>query len=373
MKNIGLLLFIILFLGGLLSYVIVRGYQSLSEFRVIKLTYAISFVAFFALLITTLMYADTLHNKFANILYFVSYTFFILLAYLFLLFIIVDIFRIVNHMFIHIPKESMLVIRLWSMIIGLIIITTTLIIGNYRFNHPQVVRLEIKSSKPLQNKRLKIVAASDIHLGHYINKNKFDKYVSLINAQEPDIVLLAGDIFDRNLQPVLDQGMDEEFLKIESKHGVYAISGNHDYYGGNKHRNFDFLTKSKVKILLDSTSLIDNSLYIIGREDRTNTRRKPLNEIINGINPNLPSILLDHQPYMLEEAEKHNIDLQISGHTHNGQFFPINIIEKKMYELSYGFKKKGNTSYYVSSGLGIWGPEYRIGTQSEIVVIEFTY
>jgi len=121
--------------------------------------------------------------------------------------------------------------------------------------------------------------------------------------------------------------------------------------------------------LRDSVCLVDSSFYLIGRDDRTNTKRKSLKELVTGLNVNLPRILMDHQPYHLDEAEKNNIDFQISGHTHNGQFFPGNLFVKKIYELGYGYLKKGNSHFYVSSGLGIWGPQYRIGTESELVVI----
>ena len=101
--------------------------------------------------------------------------------------------------------------------------------------------------------------------------------------------------------------------------------------------------------------------------------RKNLSDIVKGLDANKPRILIDHQPFHLEEAEQNGIDFQFSGHTHNGQFFPANLVVKRMYELGYGYLKKGSTHYYVSSGLGIWGPEYRIGTQSEVVVVNMSY
>jgi len=119
--------------------------------------------------------------------------------------------------------------------------------------------------------------------------------------------------------------------------------------------------------------LVDSSFYIIGREDRSTPSRKTISELVKNLDKTKPLILLDHQPFHLEEAEDNNIDFQFSGHTHNGQFVPGVFFVNKMYELGYGFMKKGNTNYYVSSGLGLWGPQYRIGTQSELVVINFRY
>lgn len=373
MKNIGFILVIILFLGLLLSYIVTRGYQSLGDYKIGKYIYLISSIGLFILFIYTLGYGDTHHTSLANILYFISYTFFIILVYLFILFIIIDIFLLINHLFIKLPPDIISKTKLWGLIIGGGIIIITLFIGNYKFNNPKVVNLSLESNKPKTGKSIRIVAASDLHLGHYINKNKLQKYIALINSQNPDLVLFAGDIFDKNLYSVSEQSMDEEFQSIKSKLGVYAISGNHDYYGQGMERNFDYLSSAGVEVLLDSVSLINNNLYIIGRKDKMAESRKDLEELTKDLDPSIPIILLDHQPYKLEEAERLNIDLQISGHTHNGQFFPINLIEKLIYELPYGYKKKSNTHYYVSSGLGIWGPQYRIGSVSEILVVNFHY
>jgi predicted MPP superfamily phosphohydrolase len=213
------------------------------------------------------------------------------------------------------------------------------------------------------------VAECDIHLGISIDKKRLQGYVKMINDQHPDIVLLAGDVSDRSMIPVIKQNMLEEFRSIKSKLGVYAINGNHEHYAETPTATADYLKEAGIIVLRDSACLVDSSFYVVGRDDRSYANRKSLNEIVKGLDPKYPRILMDHQPYHLEEAEKNNIDLQLSGHTHNGQFFPGNLFVRKMYELGYGYLKKGKTQYYVSSGLGLWGPQYRIGTQSELVVI----
>ena len=117
---------------------------------------------------------------------------------------------------------------------------------------------------------------------------------------------------------------------------------------------------------------------MIGREDVampqfTNKQRKSLNEIVSNLDNNLPKILLDHTPVKLEQAEQNGIDLQLSGHTHHGQIWPANIITNMIYELSWGYLKKGKTHYYVSSGAGTWGPPVRTGSSSEIVNIKVSF
>jgi predicted MPP superfamily phosphohydrolase len=303
---------------------------------------------------------------------FIGFTYFIVVIYLFLSFLLVDIVRIANY-FIHFAPEGMQIFRLWAMACTLAITGIALVWGNYRFNHPQIVTLNLSTDKPKQNKTLKIVAASDIHLGISIDKKVLQGYVKMINDQHPDIVLLAGDISDRSMIPVINQHMDDELRQIRAKLGVYAINGNHEHYAETPNSTAEYLQKAGIKVLRDEAILVDSSFYVVGRDDRSNINRKNLVDIVKGLDGTIPKILLDHQPFHLEEAEKNGIDLQISGHTHNGQFFPGNLIVKRMYELGYGYLKKGKTHYYVSSGLGLWGPQYRIGTQSELVVVNFKY
>jgi hypothetical protein len=168
--------------------------------------------------------------------------------------------------------------------------------------------------------------------------------------------------------------MEEELKQIKATLGVYAINGNHEYYSERPNSTSEFLqNKCGITVLRDSVALINNSLYVVGRDDRTNSKRNSLAEVMAGLDHTKPIILLDHQPFHLEEAEQNGVDIQISGHTHDGQIFPGNLIVKKMYEIGSGYKKKGNTHYYVSSGLGLWGPQYRIGTQSEIGVITLKF
>lgn len=188
----------------------------------------------------------------------------------------------------------------------------------------------------------------------------------------PDIILIAGDLFDRNLHSVERQHMDEDLRQLKAKYGVYAIFGNHEYYG-NITDAAEIINRSGIKLLRDSVVTIDSSFVLIGRDDLTNRKRKPLKELVAQTDKSMPSILLDHQPAHLNEAEENNIDLQISGHTHNGQIFPINKIVARIYELAHGYKKKGNTNIYVSSGLGLWGAPIRLGTQSEIVKIRLNF
>ena len=161
--------------------------------------------------------------------------------------------------------------------------------------------------------------------------------------------------------------MAEEFKRLEPP--VYACLGNHEFYS-NIPAAQHFIREAGIHLLQDSSVTIGD-LTIIGRDDRSNIHRKPLKEII--ANEQVPvddhfTILLDHQPYHLEQAEQTGIDFQFSGHTHYGQVWPISWITRHVYECSYGEYQRGKTRYYISSGIGIWGGKFRIGTQSEYVV-----
>ncbi len=354
------------------SFVIIRGWQALSTVSTIRPYYLATMILFFIALLSSLIFGHLMPHNIAKVVSFFGFTYMIVFIYLLLSFLIVDIVRIANY-FIHFLPVGMANFRLWTMLGTLAITSIALVIGNYKFNHPKIVTLNLTTNKPKQYRELKIVAISDLHLGISIDKGRLKNFVKLINDQHPDIVLMAGDVSDRSIIPIVRQNLNEELRLIKAPLGVYAINGNHEHYAETPNATAEYLKSAGIRVLRDEVSMINSRFYVIGRNDRSNLNRKNLSEIVKRLDKDLPKILMDHQPFHLEEAEKLDIDLQISGHTHNGQFFPGNLVVKKMYELGYGYLKKGNTNYYVSSGLGLWGPQYRIGSDSELVVINLKY
>lgn len=370
MKYLFFILILLLWLL-LVTYTFIRGNQAFANLPTVRWIYlsvmAISFLSFFAGFFLNEFFSPTI----AKSISFVGYSFLILSIYLFFSFLFVDIIRLVNHFAHFIPDMEKF--RTVSGILIFVSIIGVMIFGNIKFNNPQVVNLEIQSSKPQQGKEVKIVAISDVHLGSSIDKKRLKKYVEMINAQNPDLVLIAGDLIDRSLKPVVAQKMDEELRSIQAPLGVFAVEGNHEHFGEGGKAITDFFKKSNITLLKDSSVLINNEFYIVGREDHINHNRLKIDQIISDTVVAKPLILLDHQPYNLHEAEENGIDFQFSGHTHNGQFFPGNWIVKRIFENGYGYYQKGDTHYYTSSGLGLWGPQYRIGSQSELVVVRFRY
>ncbi|MFT3752356.1 MAG: metallophosphoesterase [Paludibacter sp.] len=370
--RIGFFILILAIIISMNGYVVARGWQALPAVSVIRPVFLISMLTLFISMFAGMIFGSSMPPAVGKAVTFVGYTYMIIFIYLFLSFLVVDIVRIANY-FIHFAPVGMAAFRMWAMYITLGSTVVALVIGNIKFNHPEVVTLNLNTEKPLQHKTLKIVAASDIHLGVSIDKKQLQKYVKLINDQHPDIVLFPGNVSDREMKPVISQHMDEELRSIKAPLGVFAINGNHEHYAETPNATAEYLKKAGITFLRDEVSLVDSSFYIVGRDDRTNHKRKKLSEIIKGLDTTKPLILMDHQPFHLQEAEDNGIDLQISGHTHNGQFFPGNLFVKRMFELGHGYLKKSKTHYYVSSGLGLWGPQYRIGTQSELVVINLKY
>jgi predicted MPP superfamily phosphohydrolase len=231
------------------------------------------------------------------------------------------------------------------------------------------VELSLTVNKEVGAERsLKIVAISDLHLGYGIGRKEFEQWIELINKEKPDIVLIAGDAIDNSIRPLREQGIAESFKQIHTNYGIYASPGNHEYIAGISN-SLAFLREAGVTVLRDSVALINDAFYIVGRDDRANSARKSVEELTDTLDKSKPLILLDHQPYNLEQAERNGIDLQISGHTHHGQVIPLSWITEMIYEKAHGYLKKGNSHIYVSSGLGLWGGKFRIGTRSEYVVI----
>jgi hypothetical protein len=285
----------------------------------------------------------------------------------------IDILRLANHFtgfFPSVVSENMTVAARSTAIVVLFVVTGLLAYGNKKFNNPVVREICLEVNKQLPDGGIRLVLVSDIHLSSYINGTHLEKYVEMINGEKPDIVLIAGDIADRSLKPLKEWNISAIFKKIDSRYGVFAISGNHEFYGGEREEIYSYLRSSGIEMLLDSVVTVAGGIQIVGREDRTNRNRSTLSDLMKGINHDYPVILMDHQPFGLEEAQNNRVDLQLSGHTHNGQFWPGSLIVKMMYEIGYGYGKKGDTHYYVTSGVGLWGPKFRIGTESEIVVIK---
>lgn len=243
-----------------------------------------------------------------------------------------------------------------------------MIYGYYNYRHPQIVELDIKVDKPMEQP-LHIVAVSDVHLGHGTDKSALQRYVKMINSQKPDMILIGGDLIDNSTLPLYNQQMHEELNQLEAPLGIYMVAGNHEFISGIKSAE-EFLRKTRIRLLRDSVVAHPSGVQIIGRDDRSNHRRVSLESLISKCDKERPIIVLDHQPYELQKSDSLGVDLQFSGHTHHGQVFPLSLVTNYMYEQSHGYRKWSHSHIYVSSGLSLWGPPFRIGTKSDMAVIK---
>lgn len=222
------------------------------------------------------------------------------------------------------------------------------------------IELPRKSSKL---ETLNVVFASDFHLSQITGKHLVERFVDEINALSPDIVLIGGDIVEGHGNEDLDR-FEAEFRKIRSRYGVFAAQGNHESHRGGSNRFFE---KAGMRLLEDAAEKIDNSFYLVVRRN-WRFSRKPISDLLKEVPEDLPVILLDHVPRDLENVSNTRVDVQFSGHTHNGQLFPINLVIMPFeYEIAWGTKIKRNTVFIVSSGLQAWGPPVKTAGDSEII------
>lgn len=243
-----------------------------------------------------------------------------------------------------------------------------LIAGHINYLHPDINRIDIAIDKPINGDSLKIVAVSDLHLGYGTGKKRLKEFVNMINGESPDLILIAGDLIDNSLTPLYKENMAEELNRLKATMGIYMAAGNHEYITGIEECKNYIENNTSIKMLIDSVVPLPNGVQLILRDDQKNTVRPPVWYVMRNADKSKPLILVDHQPYGITEKDSLKIDLQISGHTHNGQIWPGNIATGIIYEQSHGYRKWNHSHVYVSSGLSLWGPPFRIGTNCDMAV-----
>jgi hypothetical protein len=359
-------------------YIFYKGYKALDVLQSHKLLYTV--IAFItAILFIVAKVLESKHSSLlTDVLNIVGGFWLAFMLYGFLFFLLSDIILL----FLRIPGviqgENILLYRKWSFFV-IAIVSSLLIVGGFINALIPVTReynLTINKSAGTV-KTLRIAAVSDIHLGSIIRKRSLKKMSRIITDLKPDLVLLLGDIIDGEIGPVLRGDLLQYFTYPASTSGLYAITGNHEFIGGAS-RTIPYIESKGIKILKDEMVTIEGGIQLIGRIDRDSFRfyrkeRMPLSELIKQADTTKPVILLDHQPFHLDETAEYGIDLELSGHTHNGQMWPLNYVTGMIYELSSGYLKKKNTNFIVSSGYGLWGPRVRSGSRSEVLLVNLTF
>lgn len=317
--------------------------------------------------------------------------------YILMVLLSIDIVRLILKYVVH---ASWIQSRIVFAAVGACCICVVIIIsfsGIYHAKHIKVTPYKITVDKSAPDMdSLKIVLLADTHFGYNSGAVHAQEIVDKINEQKPDLVCIAGDIFDNEYDAVREPEKISEILRtIKSKYGVYACWGNHDlnepilagftfkYKKEDSKQLKDprmkrFLQNSNIQLLEDEAVLIDNSFYVVGRKDaslieKIEEKRKTPAQLTQKLDKDKTIIVIDHQPKELQDIADAGVDLDLCGHTHDGQTFPGNFTVKFLWENPCGYLQKGSMHNIVTSGSGVWGPAMRVGTDSEICTINLTF
>ncbi|GFN30036.1 metallophosphoesterase [Paenibacillus xylaniclasticus] len=255
------------------------------------------------------------------------------------------------------------------------ILLVVLLRGSYNAWSPVVRKHVLTVDKPApagKPNELRVAMASDLHLGNIVGNRHLRKLIERINAMNPDVVLLAGDVLDDSIEPFLRNNMAATLRQLKAKHGVYAVLGNHEYYGGDIEQYVQMMNSIGIAVLRDETITVNGMFHVVGRKDKTaesGSGRLPMNELTASLDKTLPILAMDHQPYGFTQAAEAGVDLLMCGHTHRGQFFPNHYVTRRLFELDWGYMRKGLMHVIVSSGFGSWGPPIRLMSRSEMIEI----
>jgi len=355
-----------------------RGLQAFSISPAWRKTYIITFWLIVASFVIGEILEHTHSSLIGEWIYRIGAFWLAFMLYFTLAILLIDFVRLLNYFF-HFLPEITQNFRFRLGIITIAVVPLIVIAGHINALNTRVKEISLNIPKKVTgNHQMKIVVASDIHLGALIGENREEHLVSIITKQKPDLVLLCGDLVDGDVGAALRKNLGRHFQEIRTPMGVYAIPGNHEYIGGIK-KTLPYLESINIKLLRDKVLVLPNGVQLVGRDDRDNrtmgegTGRKSLKELMTGLDKTFPIIVMNHQPFDLDEAVKEDVDLHLSGHTHHGQLWPFNYMTKAIFELSWGYLKKGNTNFYVSSGFGSWGPPVRLGNTPEVVVFNLTF
>ena len=294
--------------------------------------------------------------------------------YLFLSVLLFDLFLLLNLKagFVRSETRRKVSFRFYLLSAMILLSVSVVIVGAINLNTISVSKYQIDVPRR-QSKidHLRIAYMADFHIKQNTSMPFVEQFVRKVNALQPDLMLYGGDIVEGDSENETTEAIEATLKTIKATIGVFGVVGNHEFYGGQQQGSF--FKRAGITLLLDTIIRIDSSFYLSGRYDEHFRRRKTINKILGSTTHDLPVILMDHRPTELQKVSQTETDLQFSGHTHNGQMFPINYIIHSMYELSWGYRKIGNTHFFVTSGLRLWGPPVKTAGKSEIILVDINF
>jgi predicted MPP superfamily phosphohydrolase len=379
MNRVGMIVGVIIIFSiyGSANYYIARKiYQWLSlVFPYINTKLYISIYIFIA--ISMILVFLPLPPSVKNVISWISAHWMGIFIYLLMFILLANLVILIGSMVKIIPSPMPQSIRFYAGLIVVILTTSFVSYGIYNANLIKHVSYDIQMKGDYLSEDIKIVLISDLHLGAVNSEKRLESIVKNINNLEPDLVSIAGDIFNDDYSAIQNPEEAIDLLKsITTKYGVYASLGNHDG-GGTFDEMIRFLEKSDIRLLNDEHVIINDKFILIGRVDPSpiggfgGLQRNDITDILTSIDDtNMPIVVMDHTPTKLEQYSE-KIDLVLAGHTHRGQIFPGNLITNAIFEVDYGHYQKDVASpqVIVTSGVGTWGMPMRVGSNNEIVSI----
>lgn len=295
------------------------------------------------------------------------YSFLLLIVYQ-LVIVLTALFKKISWYFL--AKRSF---QIYTMLVILSISIIIVIIGHANFNHTRITRYQTDVDAKLSRlTQLKIAMATDLHIYGLTSKRFIDQFIEKINSIEPDIILLPGDILEGTVESPSLVYFEEKLRKLQSKYGVFASPGNHEHYGGS-FEDIDFFNNAGICMLYDTAIVIDQGFFLAGLADRDHDSIQ-INHLLSQVAADtLPVILMNHVPGSFEFAKYLNTDMMLSGHTHHGQLWPLNMITNAMFDVSWGYEKINDIQVFVTCGAQGWGPPVRTGSYSEIMEINVRF
>lgn len=266
--------------------------------------------------------------------------------------------------------------------IAVVLTVVYLAVGWYLCNNVWETDYTLKTDK--KSGDIRIVQFADSHVGTTFHGDGFAKYMEEIQKLDPDVVLITGDFVDDDTSKEDMIQCCEALGKLKTKYGVYFSFGNHDkgyydpsYRGYSGDDLIAELEKNNVNVLQDDTVLIDDRFYIIGRQDRSEEMEKgghraSMEELTKDLDSSKFTVVMDHQPCDYDAQAASKVDLVLSGHTHGGQLIPINFLGTLIggNDRTYGYEKREDTNFIVTSGISDWAIKFKTGCKSEYVVID---
>lgn len=357
-------------------YLYIRGIQAFSPQGTVKKMSVIGYIMLASLFIIGMFLERAYSSVFSEWILKIGTTWLAFLLYFILALLVIDMVRIFNYFFNFLPPFTYQS-KVFFGIGVFVFVSIVVLYGHITALRVQVVQVPITIHKSVKGaKHIKILMASDLHLGAIIGESWEQKFLQIVREQNPDLVLLCGDVVDGDIAPVLRKQLGKHIQDIQAPMGLYAITGNHEYIGGID-KALSYFESINIRVLRDEVIELENGIQLVGRDDLHsqigNNTRKSLASLLMNIDSTKPVIVMNHQPYNLHEAVENKVDLHLSGHTHHGQLWPFNYITNALFELSWGYRLINQTHFYVSSGFGTWGPTVRLGNNPEVVVFSIDF